>query len=542
MNHAADVDRARRWIEDQIEALGALRNAGTRDPVFKQWRQNTLTVIQRIWPGDPVRGERFRRVPFSPPSNRADAKTTREFYERGCAEAMALLRGLVAEIELEGVPAANSAPDPASLEPGVAEDDFPTLDLPGGPAPSASAPAKGRAAGSGAPRLGIPPVTPAPRESDPRTERERPRAPRQSEKGRGPARGAKGGRKSAKPRLKDMLGFGDEEASRGREESRQGPPPLPERTSGPGPDFQPSEPPESLLDELRADPPPSGKGTMPDLASWIGEELANARQHKSAPEPDSAPPFDPDSFDPSPFHETPADEAPHDEPAPEQRPFEATTFFEPLLSESRLAEAPADEEQVADELEAEGPQADELEAEESEADELEADELEAEELEAEELEAEEPDLEEPVVEIPVVEEPRAAARPPAPAAEPAEEAEEDASVIDVARAMDDFLRHSPVFSAKPRPVDRKKKQAPVPVFDSPAALAVAALAADVGSLDVPEGQRAGARAALLDLARRIETHDLTWDDLRDAVQFAMEFPAIGRRVLPLLVPYLDQAA
>jgi hypothetical protein len=78
------------------------------------------------------------------------------------------------------------------------------------------------------------------------------------------------------------------------------------------------------------------------------------------------------------------------------------------------------------------------------------------------------------------------------------EAEEDASVIDVALAMDDFLRQSPVFSAKPRPVDRKKKQAPVPVFDSPAALAVAALAADVGSLDVPEGQRAGARAALLD--------------------------------------------
>jgi len=59
---------------------------------------------------------------------------------------------------------------------------------------------------------------------------------------------------------------------------------------------------------------------------------------------------------------------------------------------------------------------------------------------------------------------------------------------------------------------------------------------------VPEGQRSSARSALLDLARHLEHHDLTWDVLREAVTFVMEYPAIGRRVLPLLLPYLEEAA
>ena len=34
--------------------LGGLRNANARDADFKAWRQNTLTLVQRVWDGDPT--------------------------------------------------------------------------------------------------------------------------------------------------------------------------------------------------------------------------------------------------------------------------------------------------------------------------------------------------------------------------------------------------------------------------------------------------------------------------------------------------------
>ena len=79
-------------------------------------------------------------------------------------------------------------------------------------------------------------------------------------------------------------------------------------------------------------------------------------------------------------------------------------------------------------------------------------------------------------------------------------------------------------------------------FESPTASALQALSAMVGEVGVPEGQRARARAALLDMARQLESREMTWDQMRDAVQFLMEFPPLARRALPLLLPYLDQAA
>ena len=51
--------------------------------------QAALTTMQRIWPGDQERSERFRRIPFSPVDPRADARTVREWYSRGCQEAVA---------------------------------------------------------------------------------------------------------------------------------------------------------------------------------------------------------------------------------------------------------------------------------------------------------------------------------------------------------------------------------------------------------------------------------------------------------------------
>ena len=97
------ASRARSELEKQLVELSRLRNANTRDSEFKVWRQATLTLIQRVWEGDDSRSSRFRSVPFSPGSSRADAKLTREWFERGCAEAARLLRDLIEEINEHGI-------------------------------------------------------------------------------------------------------------------------------------------------------------------------------------------------------------------------------------------------------------------------------------------------------------------------------------------------------------------------------------------------------------------------------------------------------
>jgi hypothetical protein len=106
-------------------------------------------------------------------------------------------------------------------------------------------------------------------------------------------------------------------------------------------------------------------------------------------------------------------------------------------------------------------------------------------------------------------------------------------------AMEEFMRSSPVLKASPRPV---RRHTPVPATPSPAAASLTALAAEVAHLGVPEGQRAGARAMLLDLARQIDERELEWAGLRESLQLALEYPPLARRVIPLLVPYLDLAA
>jgi len=118
-------------LDDQITQLGTLRNANPRDAGFKLWRQNTLTVLQRIWPGDSTRSERFRRIAFSPSHGKPDGQTLRDWYTRGCTETTSYLNALIDMIDREGVP---PAPDvtPEALPSSACsrEDDFPVLDLP----------------------------------------------------------------------------------------------------------------------------------------------------------------------------------------------------------------------------------------------------------------------------------------------------------------------------------------------------------------------------------------------------------------------------
>src|SRR5881409_998172 len=87
--------------------MNDFRNATTRDSGFKQWRQNTLTTLQRIWPGETVRADRFRRVPFAPPSARANEQEARECFERGFAEARGLLKLWVTDINHRGLEGAS---------------------------------------------------------------------------------------------------------------------------------------------------------------------------------------------------------------------------------------------------------------------------------------------------------------------------------------------------------------------------------------------------------------------------------------------------
>jgi hypothetical protein len=106
--------------------------------------------------------------------------------------------------------------------------------------------------------------------------------------------------------------------------------------------------------------------------------------------------------------------------------------------------------------------------------------------------------------------------------------------------MQEFMRSSPVLGASARPVRRPTR--PRPTHQTPAAATLTALASEVAHLSVPEGQRAAARAQLLELARSFDEQTLTWEALRSAITFAMDYPALARRVIPMLIPYLDLAA
>jgi hypothetical protein len=132
------AQRAREWLERQLADLGQLRNATRRDHNFKTWRQQTLTVIQRVWPGETRRVDRFRRIPFSPPTPHATDAQVRDCYERGWGEAGVLLRDFLAEINLLGLPQVRAAGTYAGSETEAAMGPMPALDRQDAPWPVAA--------------------------------------------------------------------------------------------------------------------------------------------------------------------------------------------------------------------------------------------------------------------------------------------------------------------------------------------------------------------------------------------------------------------
>ena len=477
MSNSSARARALESLQAQIDKLGELRNAGTRDPNFKLWRQTTLTLIQRIWEGDEGRSQRFRRIPFSPPSTRADERSTREQYERGCAEAGQLLKALLEEAESGALPAtgqrATSGPS-GSVE---SEEVFPTLQLPNsGGAPEKPMPPALAAPPSASAATSIPPVPPAagrgveatPVEPPVRERRAEPRSARSP--GNGGKQGAKspknGKRSSVKARLKDLLGFGD--APEPEREPRDSEPAAPPAS------VEPAVPPRAEESFL----PPSRVMQIPSLGSRPGIKPLPPENVTAPPALPSAPP-----------------PTRHDDEESHRLALEAAlqAALEPEFERAEPVFGPPPEPVI------------------------------------ESLPEPEPEPEpEPVPEPP----------PVVFEAEPESEPEPDDGA---GRAADEFLLSSPVFRASARPVERRAAP-PAGAFTSPAAIAVSAVASELSALGVREGHRAQVRAALIDLAHQLDHREISWDALREAVHFVMQYPAVGRRVLPLLIPYLDEAA
>ncbi len=169
MKSGMNPKAAQAKLDKQIEQLGELRNGGTRAIEFREWRQTTLTLIERMWPDQSSRATRFRRIPFSPASANADDRVMRDAFERGCAEARRLLRLWHAEIGTRGVSQEAEAPRLAEAVRQTLVDMRPVTPPPppasdGNPAPKPSRRARKTPLGE---MLGIPGAASAPAPPEP---------------------------------------------------------------------------------------------------------------------------------------------------------------------------------------------------------------------------------------------------------------------------------------------------------------------------------------------------------------------------------------
>jgi len=506
------AQRARELLGHQLSALDELRNAHARDAGFKAWRQNTLTVIQRVWPNDPTRAERFRRVPFSAPSSKMSPVIMRSFYEKGCAEAMKLLRDYVAEASTSTLlePEVEAVRD--GFAPGSAEDDFPVLDLRDGPSDAPGDP--GRVL-----------------EVEPALERDLRDTPPALDLGPvaemlGPV---------VLPETPPLPEAGPPAPSVARDE----PEPVPAENPDEMRDAQRAL--DAAIDAMGARPRPVTRVQKPgrDAREREVREREGSRDAERAPKPPRRdrhrPPsrnplrdmlgFGDPSESPAPLEPPRAAEptvtpepsrAPEPAPPP-QPPRSIGTAAEPVSGSAvpperaPLSLVPGPLPRTLREVEPVGDAVIDF------------------------------DLDDDPFAPPGTEEP-AVPEPASPiVGDVSGNAPGPPVLTPVDGTVDAFMESSPVLSAAPRPVARPARtRADGP---SPAGASLAALAGEVARLGVPEGHRAAARAELLDLARRFDSpQSLTWDSLRGVISFVMEYPPLARRVIPMLIPFLDIAA
>ena len=473
MSHVDHAVRCRQWLEEQLAALAGIRNANPRDNEFKAWRQATMTTLQRVWPDDPSRVERFRRIAFRAPGARPEPEQVREWHRLGCELAHAYLTELLQDLDDHGVPQPSArTPDAVRTDGVVAEDDFPVLELPsgesrgsasiaggyednvidlGGPA-GELAPAQGRAADADTPapptlRVELPAVRETPAS-------EVPAAP-----------------PSAPPSLHAMPAPAPVVAP--LETPAPAPVVTPLETPAPAPKAKAVTPPSR---SLKPGKKPSGATRLKDMLDFSTLEAAFAQEDaKAASQAASPAPPAAAEAPPKPAAEPAANSVFATAPRPLKRRPRRVESMESLVPEA-MRQAPA---------------------------------------------------------------PPPAAPPAAAAQESGNPATPDLDADTFAAAADEFMRSSVVMSLTGKPVQRVSDATS---FLEPDAVAIASLANDMSRLGVSEGTRASMRAMLFELARHMEAGDLEWSVLRDAVAQAMESPELARRLLPVVLPWLDRAA
>lgn len=445
MSHVERTQRCRGWLEEQLASLAGVRNANPRDNEFKAWRQATMTTLQRVWPDEPARVERFRRIAFRAPGARPEPEQIREWHRLGCELAHAYLTELVQDLDEHGAPVPVArTPDAARTDGGVAEDDFPVVELHDGESRAMSTPSmayEDNVIDLGGPAGSLE-----------------------------PAQGRAADADSAPPTLRIELPAAREAAA--ASEAAPAPPTLhaaPKAT-------QPAS------KNIKTNKKASAVTRLKDMLDFSKLEAQLAKEDAKAAQQDDAP------APAAPAAEAPAPRASSvfaTQPRPLKRKPKPLESLDSLVPDALRPPAPP----VPDAL--------------------------------------------PAAKVEATAEP---SEPPATSA-PAQDPSLDADTF--AAAADEFMRSSVVMSLTGKPVQRMSDATS---FMDPDAVAVAALASDVGRLGVSEGSRGSMRAMLFELARHMDAGSLEWAMLRDAVAQAMESPELARRLLPVVLPWLDRAA
>jgi hypothetical protein len=578
MSRPTHVQRCRLWIEEQLEAMGTLRTSNSRDLSFKSWRQNTVTVLQRIWPEDRERVERFRRISFTPPQSRADGKLLREWFGKGIGESRAYLQGLLDLIDREGVP--HAAEDERPREATDLEDEvgFPMLELKEtgevqrlDPPPSAGIVPVGDlgvTVGYGTPDEAEEPPRDTPVPAPPaltQVIRLHPAMERRESEGLPPALGeapAPPGATNTRedrptveiPRAPGLPPLPKPEVPVAEEPVAEEPvaetpavetPPAAEPVAkaevpvaklvaetpvkklvaeapaakAAQPVARAAEPPAPPVAAAKPVPPaaavpPAAKPAQGHVETGGPRASARGRNGKNkpkkmVPKPKLRDMLGLDEFESRAHdveaalsHLVPAEPVPvaKAEPVTEPAP---VAKAEPVAEPAPVAKA----EPVAEPA----PVA----------------------------------KAEPVTEpVPVAKPALVAKAAPVAKAEPvaAAPAGDENDEIDeetLERARMDFMQNSPVFGVIGKPVQRRSDTTE---FLDPDAVAVASFVADLGRLGVPEGMKTSMGARLFDVARNLEDGTLDWALLRGSVTDAMQYPELAKRLLPVLLPWLERAA
>ena len=567
-------------LELQLKELAGIRNATARDPSFKNWRQATLTVMQRIWPGDQVRCERFRRTPFSPADPRADARAVREWYGRGCQEAAKVLTGFIEDLRVRGVPDASGS-ELAEAPASEFEDGFPTVHLPAGDlgsSTSASDMTDNMLADlDDTLPQGSDPSSPVPQSL--RVDVSPPPAPGSSTAAGATADAppARKGR-NMKARLRDLLGFAQLSAKALAAFPRETPElatnaplatdpraplgvvPLGDDV-GPAPQLPPpvlnepaapkpvwpllhkhastaAKPVDAAAGETETHSSPSSIMSRPttlraaiekvSIESLISPAFRNTGADQPTLPAASAPPPSvpgwPTLGPPRPAAPAAGEDESAAAPPPPATSRPSLSLVRPVFDDPEFS---AD---LAPSSEPAAPSA------------------------ATPAATPVPPTKQPAARAgastpKIVPLPPPASRitPPVPEAQDEVEFEDDATdtppaKVDseaFARATEDFMHSSPVLGATGRRVQRGSDDLG---FGDPDAIAVGSMVQDMARMGIPAERQPEVRARLLDLARRLERGELEWNALRKAVWFAMEYPELARRIMPVLLPWIDRAA